>query len=99
MQGKPGSGKTEVLCETAQRAATAGLRVLILGPTGTLVHTYKTKVQHDNISVETIHSAWHIYRRADTVVDYAPPSRLRLYDLFIIDEASQIEDSVAVRLL
>ncbi|CAK0887643.1 unnamed protein product [Prorocentrum cordatum] len=58
----------------------------------------KTKVQHENINVETIHSAWHIYRRADTVVDYAPPSRLRTYDHFIIDEASQIEDDVAVRL-
>ncbi|CAK0906440.1 unnamed protein product, partial [Prorocentrum cordatum] len=98
VNGGPGSGKTEVLCEAARRAADAGLQVLILGPTGTLVHTYKTKVQHDNINVETIHSAWHIYRRADTVVDYAPPSRLRTYDLFIIAEASQIEDDVAVRL-
>ncbi|CAK0882662.1 unnamed protein product, partial [Prorocentrum cordatum] len=98
VNGKPGSGKTEVLCEAARRAADAGLHVLILGPTGTLVHTYKTKVQHDNINVETIYSAWHIYRRADTVVDYAPPSRLRTYDLIIIDEASQIEDDVAVRL-
>ena len=98
VNGEPGSGKTEVLCEAARRAADAGLHVLILGPTGTLVHTYKCKVQHDNIHVETIHSAWHIYRRADTVVDYAPPSRLRTYDLFIIDEASQIEDDVAVRL-
>ena len=90
VQGEPGSGKTEVLCEAARRAAAAGLRVLILGPTGTLVHTYKTKVQHENINVETIHSAWHIYRSADTVVDYAPPSRLRTYDLFIVDEASQL---------
>ncbi|CAK0897525.1 unnamed protein product, partial [Prorocentrum cordatum] len=96
VQGEPGSGKTEVLCEAARRAADAGLRVLVLGPTGTLVHTYKTKVQHENINVETIHSAWHIYRSADTVVDYAPPTRLRSYDLFIIDEASQIEDAVAV---
>ena len=98
VNGEPGSGKTEVLCEAARRAADAGLHVLILGPTGTLVHTYKSKVQHENIHVETIHSAWHIYRRADTVVEYAPPSRLRTYDLFIIDEASQIEDDVAVRL-
>ena len=92
MQGEPDSGKTEVLCEAALRAAAAGLRVLILGPTGTLVRTYKTKVQHENTSIETIHAAWHICRSADTVVDRAAPSRLRTYDLFIIDAASQIED-------
>eukprot|EP00959_Pyramimonas_sp_CCMP1952_P077244 1614744-Pyramimonas_sp.AAC.1 len=43
VNGEPGSGKAEVLCEAARRAADAGLHVLILGPTGTLVHTYKTK--------------------------------------------------------
>jgi len=32
-------------------------------------------------------------------VDYAPPSRLRRYDLILVDEASQIEDQVATLLL
>ena len=33
------------------------------------------------------------------LVDYAPPSRLRRYDLILVDEASQIEDHVATLLL
>ena len=32
------------------------------------------------------------------VVMYAPPSRLRQFDLFLIDEASQIEDGITQRL-
>ena len=37
-------------------------------------------------------------RDQDQVVMYAPPSRLRQYELFLIDEGSQIDDPVAIRL-
>ena len=36
--GGPGTGKTEVIIHAAYRAAEAGCRVLILCPTGALVH-------------------------------------------------------------
>ena len=52
----------------------------------------------DSIVAETIHSGFAIYREADKDVEYAPPSRLRRYDLFLIDEASQIDDAVARKL-
>ena len=68
-------------------------------PTGTLVHAYRERLPaHVNITIETIHSAMVIVRENDQVVMYAPPSRLRRYDVFLIDEGSQIDDPVAVRL-
>jgi ATP-dependent exoDNAse (exonuclease V) alpha subunit len=48
--------------------------------------------------VETIHSAFQIGRNADKAVKYAPPSRLRRYDLIMLDEASQVDDEVCTRL-
>ena len=39
--GGPGTGKTEAIIHAAYRAAEAGARVLILCPTGALVHAYK----------------------------------------------------------
>ena len=47
----------------------------------------------------TIHSGFAIQRQYDKLVDYAPPSRLRRYDLILVDEASQIEDQVTRLLL
>jgi len=68
-------------------------------PTGTLVHAYRERLPtHPNIVIETIHSAIVYVRVGDEVVKYAPPTRLRRFDLFLIDEASQIEDPVAIRL-
>jgi hypothetical protein len=73
--------------------------VLIMCPTGTLVHAYRERVPtHPNIMIDTIHSATVIIRTNDEVVSYAPPSKLRRYDLFLLDEASQIENAVASRL-
>jgi hypothetical protein len=49
----------------------------------------------DNIVVETLHSGFAIYRGADEkAVQYSPPTRLRRYDLILVDEGSQIEDHV-----
>ena len=39
--GGPGTGKTEDIIHAAYRAAEVGARVLILCPTGALVHAYK----------------------------------------------------------
>ena len=99
--GEPGSGKSEVLVHAAVRAMEAGLCVLILCPTGSLVHSYRDRLpETDRLAVETVHSGFRISRRADeAAVRYAPPSRLRRYDLFLLDEASQLEDAVAGRLL
>ena len=61
-----------------------------------LVHSYRQRFpETDRIVVETIHSGFAIYRGADqSAVRYSPPTRLRRYDLILIDEASQIEDYV-----
>jgi len=100
LAGDPGSGKSEVLVHAAVRAADEGLHVNILCPTGALVHAYRDRLPaSDRIVVETIHSGFQISRKADMVVQYMPPTRLRRYDLFLIDEASQIEDHVAQMLL
>ena len=97
--GDPGTGKSEVLVHAALKAAISGHMVLIMCPTGTLVHAYRERVPaHPNIVIDTIHSATVLIRTNDEVVMYAPPSRLRRFDLFLLDEASQIENPVAIRL-
>jgi len=99
ISGEPGSGKSEVLIHAAVRAANAGLYVLILCPTGALVHSYKDRLPTTpHITVETIQSGFAIYRNYDKVVDYSPPTRLRRYDLIILDEASQIDDAITTML-
>ena len=91
LTGEPGSGKSEVIVHAACAAAKSGACVLVLCPTGTRVHSYRDRLPDvDNIVVETIHSGFAIQRQYDKLVDYAPPSRLRRYDLILVDEASQI---------
>ena len=59
LSGEPGAGKSEVIVHAAVEAATAGYHVLILCPTGTLVHSYKDRLPEvDNIVVETLHSGF-----------------------------------------
>ena len=100
LTGELGSGKSEVIVHAACAAAKSGACVLVLCPTGTLVHSYRDRFPDvDNIVVETIHSGFAIQRQYDKLVDYAPPSRLRRYDIILVDEASQIEDQVATLLL
>jgi len=78
--GGPGTGKTEAIIHAAYRAAETGCRVLILCPTGALVHAYKERLPPtDQIVVETLHSGFAISRKADKDT-YAPPGRLRRYD-------------------
>jgi hypothetical protein len=92
--GGPGTGKTEVIIHATYRAAEAGCRVLILCPTGALVHTYRERLPPtDQIVVETLHSGFSIARKVD-LNTYSPPGRLRRYDLIFIDEASQITDEI-----
>ena len=99
VSGDPGTGKTEVMIHGCYRAALAGCHVLIMCPTGTLVHSYRDRVpDHPNIVIETLHSALVIKRRYDEVVQYCPPSRLRRYDLIMIDEVSQIDDELLEKL-
>ena len=72
----------------------SGARVLILCPTGALVHAYKERLPPtDQIVVETLHSGFSIARKVD-MNTYSPPGRLRRYDLIFIDEASQIGDAI-----
>jgi len=92
--GGPGTGKTEAIIHAAHRAAEGGARVLILCPTGALVHAYKERLPPtDQIVVETLHAGFSIARKADSKT-YAPPGRLRRYDLIFIDEASQISNAI-----
>ena len=95
LRGQPGSGKSEVLVHAAVNAAAAGCHVLVLCPTGTLVHSYRDKLpESERTVVEAIHSGFQICRTQDAVVQYSPPSRLRRYDLLLLDEASQVADHV-----
>ena len=64
------------------------------------MHSYRDRLPaSDRIVVETIHSGFQIVRQADMVVQYSPPSRLRRYDLILLDEASQVEDHVAQKVI
>ena len=88
--GGPGTGKTEVIIAAARRALEDGCRVLIAGPIGLLVSMYRLRLPHlQNLTMETLHSAFRITRDADAA--YIPPGRLRHYDLIVVDEVSQID--------
>ena len=98
VSGEPGSGKSEVLVHAAVAAANVGCNVLVPCPTGVLVHGYRARVPDDErITVETIHSSFCIFRTHDETVKYSPPTRLRRYELIILDEASQVDDEVTRR--
>ena len=73
------------------------MEVLIVCPTGQLVHQYKSNLPErdgiDNIRVDTIQGVLNYKRRgADSKVTWAPPSALRRMDLILMDEGSQYED-------
>ena len=95
--GKPGSGKSEVIKEAAVRAAKRGFSVLIVCPTGQLVHSFKSQLPDvdgvENIRVDTIHGVLNYKRPGkDSQVRWTPPSALRKIDLILVDEASQYDD-------
>ena len=62
LSGEPGSGKSEVIVHAAVEAASSGYNVLILCPTGALVHAYKDRLpESDSIVVETLHSGFGVF--------------------------------------
>ena len=91
--GQPGAGKTEAVVGCAVAVAAKGEKVLIACPIGALVDTYRQRLPpNENITIETVHASHRITRRADEV--YNPPGRLRVYDLIIYEEVSQLQDDV-----
>ena len=97
VSGGPGSGKSAVLLEMAIRSAKGGLRVLIVCPTGQLVHSFKCQLPEvdgiENIQVDTIHGMLGYKRTgADEEAQWAPPSAQRRIDLILIDEAVQYDN-------
>ena len=97
VSGGPGSGKSAVLLEVAIRCVKGGLRVLIVCPTGQLVHSFKSQLPDvdgiENVQVDTIHGVLGYKRKgADEQVQWAPPSALRRIDVILIDEASQYDN-------
>jgi len=96
IEGPPGSGKSAVLLDLAIWACQT-MVVLIVCPTGNLVHQYKSKLPErdgiENIRVDTIQGVLN-YKRpgADSKVTWSPPSALRRIDLILFDEGSQYED-------
>jgi len=67
--GAPGSGKSAVILEAAIRAARNGMRVLIVCPTGQLVHAFKSKLPEfdgvERIQVDTMHGVLKYKRPTD----------------------------------
>ena len=97
VSGGPGSDKSAVLLELAVRSAKAGLRVLIVCPTGQLVHSFNCQLPEmdgiENVQVDTIHAILGYKRPGpDGKVVWAPPSALRRIDLILVDEASQYDN-------
>ena len=97
VKGGPGSGKSAVLLELAVRSAKGGNRVLIVCPTGQLVHSFKCQLPEvdgiENVQVDTIHGILRYKRKgADRKVTWAPPSAMRSIDLILVDEASQYDN-------
>ena len=78
------------------------MSVLIVCPTGFLVHQYKSKLPDidgiDNIRVDTIQGVLN-YKRpgADSKVTWTPPSALKRIDLILMDEACQYADTEFLR--
>ena len=104
VSGGPGSGKSAVLLEIAIRCAKAGLRVLIVCPTGQLVHSFKSQLPEvdgiECVQVDTIHGVLRYKRRGpDEKVQWAPPSALRRIDVILLDEASQYDNTEWVRFM
>ena len=83
--------------------AQGGGRVLIACPTGVLVSGYRDRLPSgDRVVAETIHSARRFPRVAASDPEarvYAPPARLRTYDVIFLDEISQLEDGLFEHLL
>ena len=97
--GEPGAGKSEAVVYAAWEAAKAGAHVFIGCPTGVLVSGYLDRLPgHPRICCETIHSGFKIGRKVDCD-KHNPPSRLRRYELFIIDEVSFLDNAVARTLI
>ncbi len=95
VSGAPGSGKSALILEGAVAAAKVGLHVLIVCPTGQLVHSFKAQLPDvdgiENISIDTIHGVLNYQRPGkDRQVRWAPPSALRRYDLILVDEAGRM---------
>ena len=58
----------------------------------------RSRLSNERITVETLHSSFKVARKADHKT-HIPPSRLRQYDLIVIDECSQISDELFMILL
>ena len=93
-----------MLIEAAVSAVKKGMRVLIVCPTGVLVHALKSQLPDiegiENVEINTIHGVLQYKRPGpDSKVKWSPPSALRRIDLILIDEASQYDDKEWVRLM
>ena len=98
--GKPGSGKTALFVQFCAYAMAHRIRVLILCPTGQLVASYRQRLpESEYVRIEPIHAGLRIYREDESLVEHAPPSTLRLYDIILIDECSQLDNSVARKVI
>ena len=61
-----------------------------------LVATYRQRLPDTEfIRIETIHAGMAIHREQEALVNHAPPSSLSKYDAILLDECSQIDNSVA----
>ena len=96
LSGGPGTGKSEVLVHVAKLVVDLGGRVLFLAPTGALVHSYLDRLpDSQSIFVDTVHAALRFSRERDRErAKCNPPSRLKLFDVILLDEVSMLEEEV-----
>ena len=86
-QGKPGTGKTQVLLAIIRHSIKVRQQVLLACPTGYLASKYRY-IFGNQITTNTIHGAFHIpvNREDRTTINFG----VSFFDIVVIDEVSML---------
>ena len=94
--GEAGTGKSEIFKATIQLCLPQQLNILLAVPTGLLAGTFRNRFG-DNITCDTIHSAFHYPVKSDQrpTINW----NISSYDLLLLDEMSMIPKKIADHVL